>query len=261
MDERDIEAHAGRLADRSYTVLEGLHEPAKVARLRAAVLDTYARLGRPPLHSKIPEWVSPNVEVSGTGLVLHELLGFAPQLEDALLHPDLVAILRRVLGPDMFLEFVAAVIADHTRPFFEWHNHVGGIDDEKFRREGLRPAIETAQRVAALVYLDPMGPGTGQLLIHPHRVSGRSGPPRDVSSRHWEGQLEVGGPAGTTVMMDQCCWHAVLPRTIDREPRIFVGLWFSSAAAPKAERVDAALQALDPRDPLLASVLAARRRA
>lgn len=103
-----------------------------------------------------------------------------------------------------------------------------------------------------------MGPGTGQLLIHPRRVSGASGPPGPVEQPLWAERLEVTGPPGTVVMLDQTTWHAALPRTVDQELRCFFGLWFVSATAPVAERVDESLLRVDTNDPLLRSLLPAR---
>ncbi len=253
------DAEAKRLArqlfEHSYAVVPGRYAADKVARVRERLLAIHGRLDGPPLWSREPQVLGENLELSGTGLVIHKLLTFDPELHRDLLEPDIVEIIRGVLGPDMRLEFAGAVITDYTRPFFKWHNHVGGIEDEKFSRLGLRPAIESPERVAMIVYLDEMGPGTGQLLIHPRRVSGAAGPPGPVESMQWDEQIEVSGPPGTVVMIDQTTWHAALPRTIDRGLRLFFGLWFVSASAPKAERVDESLFSIDSPDPLLRSLL------
>jgi hypothetical protein len=252
--DEDLEAKAQQLVEDSYAVLPGHYEAAKVERIRGALAELYERLDTPPMYSKEPVWLGENLEVSGTGLVLHKLLGFDPSLHRDLLDAEIVEIVRRALGRDMHLEFAGAVITDRTRPFFRWHNHVGGIDDERYRRLGLRPAIEEIERVAMLVYLDEMGSDTGQLIIHPQRVSGAARPPGPVDELHWEGQFEVVGPPGTVVMIDQTTWHAALPRTVEG-PRFFFGLWFAAASVPKSERVDESLFAIEASDPLLRSVL------
>jgi hypothetical protein len=251
----EVAALSRQLVERSFAVMPGRYDLGKVERIRARIEAVHHSLGTPPLWSKQPITLEDGVEICGTGLVIHELLGRAPELSADVLESDVVEVIRGALGVDMQLEFAGAVICDHTRPFFEWHNHVGGIDDELVRRRGLRPAIEPAQRVAMLVYLDEMGPGTGQLLVHPHRLGGAAPPPQPVQRLHWEGQVEVQGPAGTVVLLDQTTWHAVLPRTIDRRLRCFFGLWFASASAPPSERVDASLVELDVDDPLLRSLL------
>jgi hypothetical protein len=251
----EVEALTSQLIERSYAVVPGRYDADKVARLRDGLLAIYGRLESPPLWSREPQVLGENLELSGTGLVIHKLLSFNPELHRDMLEGDIVEIIRGALGPDMHLEFAGAVITNHTRPFFKWHNHVGGIEDEKYRRLGLRPAIERPERVAMIVYLDEMGPGTGQLLIHPQRVSGAAGPPGPIEAPNWEGRVEVEGPAGTVVMIDQTTWHAALPRTIDQELRLFFGLWFAGSSAPKPERVDESLFSIDSPDPLLRSLL------
>lgn len=251
----DVAALSGQLARDGYAVLPGLYPSETVARLRHVVGSIYEALGAPPLFANPPQWPAETVEISTTGLVLHQLLGRSRALHRGLLDPKAIAVLRGALGEDMHLELTAALLCDHTRPFFEWHNHVGGIDDERYRRLGLRPEIERPERIAMLVYLDELREDSGQLLIYPRRVSGASAPPQDPAARAWEGQLAVEGPPGTVVMMDQCCWHAVLPCAPRETPRIFVGLWFAAAEAPPAHHVDASLSRVADPDALLASVL------
>ncbi|PRP97468.1 hypothetical protein ENSA5_33610 [Enhygromyxa salina] len=250
-----LEALSRQLVERSFAVLPGHYGPAKVGRIRAALERIYHRLDDPPLWSNEPRWLNDDLEVSGTGVVIHKLLSFDPELHRDILEPDVIEIIRGALGPDMHLEFAGAVVTNYTRPFFKWHNHVGGIDDERYRRLGLRPAIEKPERVAMIVYLDEMGPETGQLLIHPERVSGAAGPPEPVDKLRWDGQFEVVGPPGTVVMIDQTTWHAALPRTIDHELRFFFGLWFAASCVAKTERVDESLFEIDSPDPLLQSLL------
>lgn len=250
-----MDPRSQQLIDRSYAVLRGHWDAGKVARIRTALAGIYGRLEQPPLWSAEPLWQGENVEISNTGLVIHKLLSFDPSLHADLLDAEVIEIIRGALGHDMHLEFAGAVITNHTRPFFKWHNHVGGIEDEKYRRLGLRPAIERPERVAMIVYLEAMGPGTGQLLIHPQRVSGASGPPGVVEEPNWEGQVEVSGGPGTVVMIDQTTWHAALPRTVSHELRMFFGLWFAASCVPKTERVDESLFAVESPDPLLRSLL------
>jgi len=258
LSDAQIDALAQQLIDASYAVIPGMVGLDRVERIRATLARTYASLDAPPMFSKVPIWIGDNIEVSGTGLVMHKVLSFAPDLHRDVLDPDIVEVVRRALGHDMHLEFAGAVVSDYTRPFFKWHNHVGGIDDERYRRLGLRPPIESIQRVAMLVYLDEMGPDTGQLLIHPHRTSGAAPPPGDLHDPDWDGAVRVVGPPGTVVMIDQTTWHAALPRTVDRGPRYFFGLWFAASCAPKSERVDESLNAIESPSALLRSLLPAR---
>ena len=251
----ELEARSQQLVERGFTVLPGRYSADKVARIRGVLERIYQDLKAPPVWSAHPNHLGENLETSNTGLVVHKLLNIYPELHRDMLQDDVVQILRGALGQDMQLEYAGAVICNHTRPFFKWHHHVGGIDEEKFRRLGLRPTIEAPERVAMIVYLDEMAPQTGQLLIYPERVNGAADPPAPIEQQRWEGQLEVVGPPGTVVMLDQTTWHAVLPRTIDHELRFFFGLWFVAASAPQAERVDESLLQIDTQDPLLRSLL------
>lgn len=247
-----------QLIEDSYAVLPGLYDAAKVSRVRSRLEALVAEIDPPQMYSKEPQWLGDNIEISATGLVLHKLLGFAPELHRDLLDPVAVDIARRALGPDMYLEFVGAIAVDHTRPFFAWHNHVGGIDDEKYRRLGAHDPIEAIERVAMIVYLDTMAPGTGQFMLHPHRVNGAMPPPAPRDEPNWEGRLVVEGPPGTVVMIDQTTWHAALPRTVEGELRYFMGVWFASGSAPASDRVDETLARIEQPDPLLRAVLETR---
>jgi hypothetical protein len=149
---------------------------------------------------------------------------------------------------------VAGVVSDHTRPFLEWHMPVGGIDDERYRRQGLLPRFERPERISMLVYLDDMDERSGQLLVYPRKITDPMTPPQPISSRAWDGQVAVKGPAGTAVFMEQSTWHAVLPR-VDTSPRMFVGFWFAASHAAHAERTDETLRGLGAADEVLASVL------
>jgi len=248
-----------QLRDESYAVCPGLYGAEEVALLREELARVHREAGSPVPYGEGVTWLSENVELSSTGFVVHKLLGRAAGLSRGLLPAEVVAVARSVLGDDMHLEMVAGVVSDHTRPFFEWHMHVGGIDDERYRRDGLRPRFERAERVSMLVYLDEMNERSGQLLVLPRKITDPIEAPYDVASKRWEGQLAVSGPPGTAVLMEQSTWHAVLPRE-DRSPRMFVGFWFAAAHATGAERTDESLLSLASPDDVLRSVLPRRSR-
>ncbi|HJL16291.1 MAG TPA: phytanoyl-CoA dioxygenase family protein [Sandaracinaceae bacterium LLY-WYZ-13_1] len=251
-----VDAAVEQLRGRGFAVLPGLYDADRVARLRAALGDVYRDAGEPtPYRAEGVAWPAENVEISATGFVVHKLLGFTPALRHGLLAPDAVAVVRGALGDAMHLEMVGGAVTNHVRPFFRWHMHVGGIDDETYRRRGWRPTFARPQRVAMLVYLDEMGPGTGQLLVYPREPSDPIEPPFDVDARAWSGQVAVEGPAGTVVLLEQSTWHAVLPRTREAPLRMFVGFWFAAPWATEAERVDESLRGLGAVDEVLASVL------
>lgn len=254
MTSATVEQGIAALRDDCFAVLPGLYPPADVERLRACVSSVYESLGSPVPYGEGSVWPAENVEVSRTGLVLHKLLGFRPELQQGLLHPDAVEVVRGVLGERMHLEFVAALICDEKRPFFPWHMHVGGIDDERYRRLGLNPNYRRHERVAMIIYLEEMTPSSGQLLVHPRNITDAVDAPHAIELREWPGQTSVVGPPGTVVLMEQSTWHAVLPR-LEATPRIFVGCWFAADYATEAERVDESLLELPLPDDLLSSVL------
>ncbi|MEZ4372603.1 MAG: hypothetical protein R3B07_17385 [Polyangiaceae bacterium] len=243
-----------QLQQECFAVLPGLYGAAEVERLKSCVCSVYESLGSPVPYGEGSEWPTENVEVSRTGLVLHKLLNFSPELQQGLLHPDAVEVVRGVLGERMHLEFVAALICDDRRPFFPWHMHVGGIDDERYRRLGLTPNYRRHERVAMIIYLEEMSEGSGQLLVHPRDINDATEAPHPTDLREWPGQTRVVGPPGTVVMMEQSTWHAVLPR-VQRSPRIFVGCWFAADYATQAERADESLLQLSSPDAVLSSVL------
>ncbi|RMG10781.1 MAG: hypothetical protein D6729_18975, partial [Deltaproteobacteria bacterium] len=235
-----------------------LYDRGACARLRSALLAVWEEAGAPVPYARQPDRPAAGVERCETGFVVHGLLGFAPQLERGLLDPRAVSALSEVLGAGLHLELCAGVVCDHHRPFFRWHTHHGGIDDELYRRRGERPWVPRIERVAMLVYLEPMTERSGQLKIYPRRVSDPVEPPFDVDERHWEGEVALTAPAGTVVFLDQSTWHAALPKTDGRALRTFVGLWFRRADAPPAETCDPSLRQLEAPDPVLASVLPPR---
>ncbi len=250
-----VERLSEQLRRESFAVWPALYGAEQIAAFRAELARVHRDAGAPRPYGEGVTWLAENLELSSTGLVVHKLLGRATALQQGLLPADAVAIVRNLLGADMRLEMVAGVISDHTRPFFQWHMHVGGIDDERYRREVRRPTFEAPQRIAMLVYLDEMRADDGQLLVMPRQITDPIAPPFPITQRHWEGQVAVEAPAGTAVWMEQSTWHAVLPRKEGATLRMFVGFWFASADATQAERVDETLLALDAPDEILRSVL------
>lgn len=231
---RDIDAQG-------FCVLPGQYPADQVAQLRSAIVEQYDVMGRPPLYSKCPRALGEDVELSTTGLVFTKLLKRCPELHSIMLDEDVVRIAQTSLGPGTHLELTAAVIADHTRPFFDWHDHAGGIDQELYRRRGEHPQLPKLQRLALVVYLDEMKEGAGRLLLHPERNEDCSAPCSEARNVPWPGQVIVEGPPGTAVLMDQTTWHAALPRTMVENLRVFFGLWFAAADVGETELHDESL--------------------
>ncbi len=247
-------ARVRQLGEESYAIWPALYDPDRVGAMRAELERVYREAGAPTPYGVGVTWLGDGIEISSTGFVVHKLLGRSRTLHRDLLSREAVDLVRGVLGQDMHLEMVAGVVCDHTRPFFEWHMHVGGIDDELYRRQGLLPRFERAERISMIVYLDEMDEHSGQLLVLPRKITDPMTPPQPIASRAWDGQIAVRGPAGTAVFMEQSTWHAVLPRN-HASPRMFVGFWFAAAHATQAERTDETLRELGDVDEVLASVL------
>jgi hypothetical protein len=180
-----IGALSADLRERSFAIIPELYPAPQVVALRDVMGRLYRDLGSPRPYGEGVQWLGENLEVSQTGFVIHKLLGFTRELHRGLLAHGAVELVRGALGRDMHLEMVAGVVTDHTRPFFQWHMHVGGIDDEAYRRRGLRPMFTKPERIAMLVYLDEMGPDTGQLLIYPRKITDPIEPPFPATERHW----------------------------------------------------------------------------
>lgn len=253
-DPRVAEA-ADSLREHGYAVLPGVVPADGVTRMRSAIDALLDEIQPDALFSKEPRWLAPDLQVAGTGLVFHGLLGRAPGLADDMLPPLAYQLMHEVLGEGVFIEFSGGVVCDQSRPFFSWHHHVGGIDDELSRQRGRLPAGERPERIAMLLYLDEIGPELGQLLVDPARRTGP--PPHPVEQHAWPGMVGVAGPAGTIVFLDQVTWHAVTPKTLPGLRR-FVGLWFAAADAPPSEGVDSTLHALETDNPEFAALLASR---
>ena len=249
----NVSAHVASLRDQGFCVLPAQYSTAQVQTLRAGIEDIYDELAPPALHSKTPQEVAPDVELSGTGLVIKKVLGRRREFPAVAVDATIVDIIKGALGPGAHIEMSAAVVADHTRPFFEWHDHLGGIDEELYRRRGERPQVPTLQRIAMIVYLETLDEAAGQLLVYPKRNEDGSVPCDLPRNSRWPGDIVVGGPPGTTVLIDQTTWHAALPRTASGL-RIFFGLWFAAGDVGRTEIIDESLQNLDA-PPLLAAVL------
>ncbi len=250
-----VHVRAREIEARGFCVLPSQYTADQVKRLRAAIVAQYTALGRPPLYSKEHKTVAENVELSSTGLVLTKVLKKSPELHEYMLDEEVVRIAQAALGPGTHLELTGAVVTNHTRPFFDWHNHVGGIDEELFRRRGERPQLPKLQRLAMIVYLDDMKEGAGRLLVHPDRNEDGSPPCVEPIGGPWPGQVVIEGPPGTTVLVDQTTWHAALPRTSDTELRIFFGLWFAAGDVGPTELHDETLRAVTGASPLLQEIL------
>ncbi|MEZ4385710.1 MAG: hypothetical protein R3A79_30605 [Nannocystaceae bacterium] len=252
--DREAEAHAAALRERGFTVVDGGHTPEQVARLRAALAEVYARSGAPAPYDPKGRAVAADVQLAPTGFVLTRLLALCPELADDVLAPRVVAAARALLGPYARLELTGAVICDERRPFFSWHNHIGGIDVEDYRERREYPRFAASQRVIVVHYLDAIDADGGELRVLPRALAEATEPPHDIMREDWPGHERVHLAAGSTLILEQCTWHAVMPV---RRPglRMFVGAYLTSPEAPATAAVDDSLRAFTGGGPLLRSLL------
>jgi hypothetical protein len=236
-----------------YTLLPGLYDAATVQALRDALTDLHAEVGHLPLYAREPIRDTPHTEISSTGLVFFHLLGWRPGLAPLLMHPTALQVVRDILGLQPRIELVGAVMTDHTRPFFEWHNHVGGPDDEDIRVSGeVRPTSMRPQRLSYLIYLDEATIDDGPLLVLPGRPTDTRHAPEPRDRIRWQGDVAVTWPAGSVLLIDETTWHAVPQRTHPGLRR-WVGAYFAAADVPHSQRLDESLRQVT--DPVLRELI------
>jgi len=246
--------HARDLVERGYAILPRTHDDAAIAALRSRLRAIHDAHGAPTPHAQVARPLSERAMVSPTGFVIFELLGLAPDIAPLLLSPELVDVARAVLGPDAFLELTGAVVSDPGRPFFSWHNHIGGIDVEEQRATGQYPRFTRSERLIAVVYLDEIDVEGGPLFALPRRITDPTEPRDDQRASHWDGEVTLTFPVGSTLVFEQCTWHAVQPQR-RAGLRMFVGTYFTSRAAPETRAIDRSLVGFRGAGPLLRSVL------
>ncbi len=239
------ESTAARLRDlheRGWATVEGVLNADDLDTLWQGVRGGWQERGSPPLFSQEDVPLDPASHVSPVGMTVFGAAARLPGMTRILRHPGLLALLQAALGPELEIELSAAILSDQTRPFFFWHNHVGGIDGEDFRgRDDLRFA--RTERVAITTYLAPLDDAHGVMLLHPRRLADPIAPPYTPGRAHWEGEVEQRCPAGTTVVLDQATWHAVTPMQITAQ-RAFVSFFVRRAGLPPTRRRDASVAAV-----------------
>jgi ectoine hydroxylase-related dioxygenase (phytanoyl-CoA dioxygenase family) len=253
----ELQAHARALRERGFCVVEHSHSDAVVAKFRAALEALHRRCGSPVPYSLKGEQLERDLQLAPTGFVVTRLLAQFPELADELLCPDVIEVVRRVLGRDMHLELTGAVLCDANRPFFSWHNHIGGIDVEDYRARTTWPRFAESQRVIAVLYLDDIDVAGGELRAYPRAIADPTDAPFDEMTPDWPGQVSLHFPAGSTVIFEQCTWHAALPKT-SPGLRMFVGAYLTSARAPRTDAIDDSLVGFAGGGELLQSLLPRR---
>jgi hypothetical protein len=235
------------LRNTGYVEFPALYSSAFVERAKRALERHYQELGRPPLRGSGKSSVSqPHAILSGSGLMIGQLLAHAPELIEGYIDPQILAVVGEALGEGMRVETTAAAISDeHRNPVLTWHNHVGGLDEDSERRIDLETLDPTrVRRVTMLVYLDGLSDETGPLLVHPRELADPIDCPfpGDDYRVDWQGSVVVTGPPGTAVLLEERTWHASLARKTPGHRR-FVGAMLAAAWAPPADNVDPTVSA------------------
>lgn len=253
MDSRD---HAREIVDQGYTVYERAWPEDEVDALRGLILERFHAEKNLPeqLWSTTDYELNSSVSVVYTGVVIYSMVRDRPEITDLLLKPQIVEALRGVLGANMVLENVGALVTDETRPFFSWHTHIGGYDDGEYQSVGGWPKVDAAHRVTTLLYLDDIDDDGGVLLVYPRKVGDPTAPVMDPNVEPWKGQVEVRVPRGSLVAMEQCTWHTARPMR-RQGLRVFLGCNFRSGEVPAPDWADKTLHAGAGRNPLFNSVL------
>lgn len=243
----DAATHTRELLERGYTVFERLYDPDWVTDIRADIEGIHTEVGRPRCHAPGNVELTPDINLCAAGMAVRRLLHQRPRWAADIIRPKLVEALRGAIGDDMILEVAGCVVSDSSRPFFDWHTHVGGIDDGKYKNSGAWPTVTRIQRVMTLTYLQDLDDQNGPMLVYPRCVGEPIAPPQDPEAKTWDGQVELRVPAGSLVALDECTWHAVRPK-LDDGLRIFVGLTYAASDAPVGGWADPELPKLAERE-------------
>jgi hypothetical protein len=228
------------LFERGYTVFEAAYSTAEVAWFRELMLARWREVGSPALRANPPYRPAPDIEIGPAGIIFHKLSTHHPETIPRLYKSQVVAAMRALMGDDMQLELPAGVFSDRSRPFFDWHVHIDGVDDAFYQNRRQFPRFERSLRATHLLYLDGLSDDTGQLLVMPRRLTDPTEPPFDPKLENWEGMRAIECSPGSVVVLEQCTWHAARQMRVDGV-RAFVGSYFAAADAPKTPLSDPAL--------------------
>ncbi len=247
-----MSATARELEARGFAVLPTRLAPGELETLSSALDRLRADVGAVRLYAEDDVVLGDDVKVSPVGLTFFGVLGRAPELASLFVREDVVPILREVLGSELELEQACGVISDESRPFFFWHNHVGGIDGEDFRaRAPLAPS--RIERLVVTFYATPLDTAHGAMLLHPRAVGDALWPPHPPGRTPWPDATVLDAPAGSIVVLDEATWHAVAPMEASGVRR-FVAFFVRRADLPPTRRVDTTIAPALAADAQLASI-------
>jgi hypothetical protein len=233
---------AEQVRTRGFVLLSELYPPDALERIDRALEAVHARYGSPPLTGAGATWLAEGVEIAPPGLALYGLLGFVGELAPDLFRPEALAVLEALLGPAMHLELVGAVLGDETRPFTEWESHVGGIDDERWRKSGRRPRRESIVRMVHFLFVDPLT-DAGPWQVIPRAMGEPVTAKGDIHEPDWPSAVPITASAGSVLLLEESVWHSVRPLSRPGRRR-FVGSYFASPEAEVPMGRDTSLDAL-----------------
>lgn len=248
---------AQELTERGYVTFEKIYTEAEIDFLRAHLISYWETIGKPLLYTNPPYSPAPDVVYGPAGLLFLKLATKYPDLAPRLFKPKVIAAIRQFLGEDMHLELNVATLSDRARPFFDWHVHIGAVDEAYYNHNRPFPSFERPERVIHLLYLDGLSKDNGPLLVLPRKITDPTSPPFDTKLTTWPGQVEVTCPPGSVVVMEQCTWHAVC-RMQTPGTRAFVGSYFAASDAPPTPWADESLVDWKGNDALFRSLLPRR---
>ncbi|MBX3125322.1 MAG: phytanoyl-CoA dioxygenase family protein [Polyangiaceae bacterium] len=247
----DLDDARSRFLADGYLVFERAFPDQAVDTLRGIVCELMAELAPTTLYSERsqPGTIVPTL----AGLTFYRLLVQRPEVAPLMFDEQVLRVIRAILGPDVVLEAAGAIVSDRERPFVEWHTHLDGGGDGRYRRLGW-PRIDAPRRLLSLLYLDDLRDGGGALRVHPRRAGASTAPPHDLDSRDWPGQVELALPRGSLVLLDECTWHAA-PPTSRPGLRVHLGSYYRAGSAPASQFADPTLGDLPKAAPALASLI------
>lgn len=249
--------HARDLLEKGYAVFESIYSEAEVAFIRNRLVERWQSLGRPELYVNPPRELAPDVTFGPAGLLFLNLATREPDLAPRLYKRPVIDAMRAVLGDDMHVELAVGTLSDQGRPFFDWHVHIGAVDDAYYNHQRTYPTFERSERITHILYLDGLSKDNSPLLVWPRKITDPTTPPYDTKLTSWPGQVEINCPPGSVVLLEQCTWHAAL-RKESAGVRAFVGSYFGASYASPTPWADKGLLEWQGEDELFRSILPAR---
>lgn len=221
------------LLERGWAVVEGVFGPGDNARMKAIVEGIWDRAGRPSLGGRFGHAVQP-------------LVSRHPDTAPFYAATALLDVVAEALGERPRLEYTGALLADGTRQFCPWHNHLGGNDREMRGRTDRQIWSRFREhhpgrlhRIVANVYIDGLDARTGELLVHERPIDASPGTLAGPMLGDWPEQEVVRCGPGALVLLDEAVYHAARPPNgLGASTRLLWGGFFIGASTPLAETAE-----------------------